>query len=395
MAATGQSPPGPDVDPFAIGFQFPDIKIFALPLSDDPLVEDDIVSKKPDQSIIGEDGRILLFSCERFVDEIVMGDACFVCGASPEDKPFNDEHIVPRWILRRYGLFDKEITLPTGERRHYRGYRVPCCVDCNSMLGEKLETPVSRLLDGNYADVMQRLDEPNLRLLFTWVSLLFFKVHLKDRSIRVHKDARLGPEVIGDFYDWSDMHHLHAVARSPFTKASLLPEAMGSIRVYEVTGELTNDGYDYLDFTFDQTVVVRLGRIGIVTTLNDSTAAESVWSDRLDLIDGPIAELQLREIGAMFALANRDLIDRPVFATLVYDKAIVTIVGRRPSLRLKEFEPEAFGHALLFAVRNFVDAEAISVDGTRDAEKVAAAISSGSVRFLTVDGKFIRQIDPP
>jgi hypothetical protein len=321
-----------------------------------------------------------------------MGDACFVCGASPEDKLFNDEHIVPRWILRRYGLFDKEITLPTGERRHYRGYRVPCCGDCNSLLGEELETPVSQVLDGDCADVLQRLDEPNLRLLFTWVSLLFFKVHLKDRSVRVHKDHRLGSEVIGDFYDWGGMHHLHAVARSPFTKASLLPEAIGSIRVYEVSGELTDDGYDYLDFTFDQTVVVRLGRIGIVATLNDSTAAESAWSDRLDLIDGPIAELQLREIGAMFALANRNLIARPALATLVYDKTFVMIVGRRPPLRLREFEPEAFGHALLFAVRNFVDARAISVDGTRDPEKVAAAISTGYVRFLTADGKFIRQV---
>jgi hypothetical protein len=341
---------------------------------------------------VARDGRILLFSYQRFVHEIVVGDACFVCGASPRDKPFNDEHIVPRWVLRRYGLFDKKITLPTGERRHYRSYRVPCCVDCNSLLGERLETPVSQLLDGDYADVMRRMDEPNLRLLFTWMSLLFFKVHLKDRSIRVHKDLRLGPEAIGDFYDWGEMHHLHAVARSPFTEASLLPEGVGSLRVYEIAGELTNDGYDYLDFTIDQTVVVRLGRIGVVATLNDSTAAECAWADRLDLIDGPIAELQLREIGAMFALANRNLVERPVFATLVYDKTSVMIVGRRPPLRLKEFEPEAFGQALLFAVRNFVEARAVSVDGTRDPEKVAAAIAAGHVRFLTSDGAFIRQV---
>jgi hypothetical protein len=224
------------------------------------------------------------------------------------------------------------------------------------------------------------------------MSLLFFKVHLKDRSIRVHKDLRLGPEAIGDFYDWGEMHHLHAVARSPFTEASLLPEGVGSLRVYEIAGELTNDGYDYLDFTIDQTVVVRLGRIGVVATLNDSTAAECAWADRLDLIDGPIAELQLREIGAMFALANRNLVERPVFATLVYDKTSVMIVGRRPPLRLKEFEPEAFGQALLFAVRNFVEARAVSVDGTRDPEKVAAAIAAGHVRFLTSDGAFIRQV---
>ena len=359
--------------------------------SDHDLTRMKTLSDQPDQTIIGKDGRILVFGCQHFVDEIVMGDACFVCGASPECTTFNDEHIVPRWILRRYNLFDKEITLPTGERRHYRGYRVPCCVDCNSLLGERLETPVSQLLDGSYAEVQQRLNETNLQLLFTWVSLLFFKIHYKDRSVRVHKDTRIGPEAIGDFYDWGDMHHLHAVARSPYTRASLLEEAIGSIRVYEVTGELTDDGYDYLDFTFDQTVVLRLGRIGIVATLNDSTAAESAWSDRLDLIDGPIAELQLREIGAMFALANRDLIERPAFGTLIYDKTFVTIFGRRPPLRLREFEPEAFGHALLFAVRDFVNAQAITVDGTRDPEKVAEAISTGHVRFLTANGEFIRQ----
>jgi len=347
--------------------------------------------EQPDQTIVARDGRILLMSCQRFIDEIVMGDACFVCGASPRDKLFNDEHIIPRWVLKRYALFDKEITLSTGERRHYRGYRLPCCVDCNSLLGDKVETPVSQLLDGDYAEVMHRLDEPALRLLFTWVSLLFFKIHLKDRCIRLHKDPRLGREVVGDAYDWGDMHHLHAVARSAYTKASLLPEAIGSLRVYEVAGELTIDGWDYLDFTFDQTVIVRAGKIGIVATVNDSTAAESAWSDCLDLIDGPLAELQLREIGAMFALANHDLIERPVFSTLVYDKTFVMIAGQRPPLRLKEFEPEAFGRALLSAVRNLVEARAISVNGTRDPEKVAKAISTGYVRFLTQNGEFIRQ----
>lgn len=343
-------------------------------------------------TILASDGRVLLFSYERFVDEIVLGEACFICGASPRDKLFNDEHVVPRWVLRRFGLFDKEITLPTGERRHYRGYRLPCCVDCNSLLGDQVETPVSQLLDGEFADVAQRLDGANLRLLFIWVSLLFFKVHLKDRSIRVNKDPRQGTEVIGDFYDWGDMHHIHQVARAPFTRASLLPGVIGSLRVYEIAGEMTKEGYDYLDFTFDQTVVVRLGRIGIVATLNDATAAESAWSERLDLIDGPIAELQLREIGAMFALANRNLIQRPAFATLVHDKTYVLIIAQRPPFQLEEFDPQAFGEALLFAVRSYVEARAIEVDGTREPHLVAAAIATGHVRFLTRNGEFIRQV---
>lgn len=344
----------------------------------------------PDNTILGEDGRILLLSCRRFVDEVVLGEACFVCGASPQSKTFNDEHIIPRWVLKRYGLYDKEITLPTGERRHYRGYRVPCCVECNSLLGETVETPVSQLLKGDFAEVAGRLDEAGRRLLFTWLALLFFKVHLKDRSVRLHKDLRQGDLVVGDAYDWGDMHHLHALARSPFTKASLFPEVIGSLRIFEVAQALTGDGWDYQDFTFDQTLIVRVGKVGIVATLNDGTAAESVWSDRLELIDGPLVELQLREIGAMFAYANRNLIRRPLFSTLVYDKKFVMIAAQRPPLSIKDFEPEAFGAALLFAVQSFVDARAIEVDGTRDPEKVAQAISTGMVRFLTAQGQFIR-----
>ncbi|EGD59343.1 hypothetical protein Y88_1405 [Novosphingobium nitrogenifigens DSM 19370] len=227
-------------------------------------------------------------------------------------------------------------------------------------------------------------------MLFIWLALLFFKIHLKDRSVRLHKDPRIGPEVVGDAYDWGDMHHLHAIVRSPYTKASLLPGVIGSLRIYEITGELTQDAWDYLDFSYDQTMVVRVGRVGIVATLNDSTAGESAWSDRLDVIDGPISELQLREIGAMFALANRDLIDRPVFSTLIYDKAFAMITCQRPPLKLKDFAPEAFGEVLLFAVRNYVEARAITVDNSRDPEKVAAAIATGYVRFLTFNGEFIR-----
>jgi len=344
-----------------------------------------------DRTIIGEDGRILLFSCRRFIDDIVMGEACFICGAWPHDKPFNDEHIIPKWLLRRFGLFDREITLPTGELRRYSGYRTPCCEECNSRLGKMVETPVSRLLDGDYASVSARLDDRGRSLLFTWLSLLFLKIHLKDRMVRVHKDPRNGEEKIGDFYDWTDLHHLHAVARSPYTGAKLLPGVIGSLQVFEIEGTLTADTYDYLDFTSDQTLIVRLGRIGIVATLNDSTAGESAWSQRLELIDGPLAELQLREVGAMFAIANRDLIYRPSFSTLVLDGKWVLIQAHRPPLTLPEMDPEAFGAALLFAVRNFVSSRAIEVDGTRDPEKVAAAIATGHVRFLTnAEGAFFR-----
>ena len=183
---------------------------------------------RSDSTIIDDDGRILLMSCAQFVTDICRGSACFVCGAAPSERQFNDEHIIPRWVLRRFELFDKSITLPNGELRRYGGYRVQCCDDCNSLLGRKVETPMSALLSGTFGEVLRLLEEPrNRELLFFWLTLLFLKLHLKDLAVPVHKDRRSGSAAIGDWYECETFHHLHAVARSPYTGARLLPEVQG------------------------------------------------------------------------------------------------------------------------------------------------------------------------
>lgn len=349
-----------------------------------------MTSEPQDHTILHEDGRILLFGCDRFIHEVCEGDACFVCGSFPHQRKFNDEHIVPRWVLRRFDLFDKEITLPTGERRRYGGYRVPCCEDCNTLLGRTVEDPVSQLLSGDFADVVARLDEAARESLFIWVSLLFLKVHLKDGRIPVHKDRRLGEARIGEAYDWSDLHHIHAVARSTFTGARLEPAVIGSLRLFEIENPSSEGGYDYIDFSEVQTLAVRIGNIGIVATLNDSGLGEEAWSERLDLITGPINDLQLREVGAMFAMANRNLVYRPSYMTLVAFQKWPTIIARLPSvLELAPFDKEEFGETLLYAVRDRVRSGYIQVSGASGPEAVAAAIASGGVRFLTNNGAFL------
>lgn len=340
------------------------------------------VTEPSAQSFVADDGRTLLFSCEDFVARICQGDGCFVCGASPATHPFNDEHIVPRWILRRYRLFEKEITLPTGERRRYGGYRVPCCVACNTLLGERIETPVSEMLAGNFAGVSERLQSPtNKELIFKWLALLFLKVHLKDKVVPVHKDRRLGSSVISDLYDWADLHHIHAVARAPYTGAIVESMVLGSFFVVEVDDVTSADDWDFVDLTFAQAIAVRIGRVGIVAVLNDAGAAESAWSHRLKLIDGPISGSQFRELAAMFAVANDAILVRPSFGTLIIEGRWVVLFAKvPPELQMADFSSEKFGHALLFALGNTLST--IEVDGSRNPQVVAEKIASGRVRFL-------------
>jgi hypothetical protein len=46
----------------------------------------------PDGSIIDETGKVLFFSTNRFIDDICLGDCCFICGAKPGQKPFNNDN---------------------------------------------------------------------------------------------------------------------------------------------------------------------------------------------------------------------------------------------------------------------------------------------------------------
>src|SRR5437016_14120217 len=101
-------------------------------------------TREADGSVIDEaTGKIIFFSEERFVQDICLGDCCFICGAKRASVPFNDEHVLADWILRRYSLHDRSITLPNLTGFRYGGYVIPCCESCNSRMGNVFEKPIS------------------------------------------------------------------------------------------------------------------------------------------------------------------------------------------------------------------------------------------------------------
>jgi hypothetical protein len=102
---------------------------------------------KSDGSVETESGSVIFFSAERFERDIRLG-RCFICGADPSTKPFNNEHILPEWVLRRFNLFRPTIRLPNERSYRYHQYTVPGCADCNSMMGETVETPISTIVSG-------------------------------------------------------------------------------------------------------------------------------------------------------------------------------------------------------------------------------------------------------
>src|ERR1700756_5143530 len=160
-----------------------------------------------DGSVIDENGKVLFFSTKRFVEDICLGDCCFICGASHNEKSFNNEHILTDWLLRRYDLFGRRITLPNGILVRYDRYTVPCCVDCNSLMGLEIEEPISNAVRAGPEAIAEFIREAGLNM-FIWMGIIFLKTHLKDRKFRVHLDQRIGKEKIADQYEWDYLHHI-------------------------------------------------------------------------------------------------------------------------------------------------------------------------------------------
>lgn len=341
--------------------------------------------KTADGSVQDSDGKIIFFSFDRFMSDIVRGNCCFICGVRPEDALFNDEHILPAWLLRKYNLHDKSVTLPNGTQLRYGGFTVPCCAQCNSLMGEQFENPISAMFAKGADEVIRELKENGAWRLFCWMCLIFVKTHLKDQFLDLHLDRRKGNEKIGELHDWGQLHHIHCMARSFYSGCELSIETMGSLLVVPAKVRPHYESFDYVDLSFAKTMLLRIDEIAIITVLDDSQGALSIFSEKPNIIGGPVSPLQAREIAAHFAAINLQLDERTVFASefdTVANKC--AIVAHRPDqLTLSDWNNEILGNIM----HRICDG---MLGGFPNREHISEQIKTGRHTFLVDDnGNFI------
>jgi hypothetical protein len=278
-----------------------------------------------DGSVVRRDGTVVVFSINRFIRDIVGNECCFICGAASGSKPFNNEHVIPDWILQRHNLYNAKIKLPNRTFFTYGSYKVPCCEECNQEMGLQFETPISQAFQNDYDGVRAFLETPDgLQKVFVWLCLIYIKTHLKDLSLRMHRDLRMSDENIGTIYDWEVLHHVHCVARSFMSGAAIAPEVFGSLLLLRGKSDGEHE-FDYGDNFIGRAILLRLGDIALVAVLNDSGASllfrndETVLGFRpaLTKITKPLSAIQLREVLADLAYTNLRLENRPTFSTVI------------------------------------------------------------------------------
>jgi hypothetical protein len=273
--------------------------------------------RTPDGSIVDSNGKVLYFSLKRFVENICVGNCCFICGISPHDTTFNNEHVLPNWLLKKFNMHANKITLPNGDQHQYGTYTVPCCEACNSLMAKYYETPISRLFAEGEDAVRDYLVRGGSQHLFTWMALIFLKLHLKDSGLRQYLDRRLGDETIAHDYQWELFHHLHAVARAFYVDASIDSSVFGSFSCMPALVGNKYESFDLADVSLGQTLMLRIDGIALFAVFDDASAGQTGINNVLENIKGPMVPVQLRELTARFAACNLHLNNRPVFGTCV------------------------------------------------------------------------------
>lgn len=338
-----------------------------------------------DQSVVDRNGKIIFFSLEKFISDIANGDCCFICGAQRGSVPFNDEHVLPNWILRRFGLHRRTIEIPNRTNFRYASMTIPCCVTCNTEMGEAFENPMSELLGGGFDAVSKYLKECGPWDLFRWMGLIFLKAHLKNKYLSYHRDGRKGDKRISEIHSWEELHHLHCVTRSFHSGAKLDMEVLGSVCVLPAKVRSHFEGFDFVDLTAAQTMLLRIGDVAIITVFNDSQAALSVAYEDLDRkIGGPLSPVQLRELVARLASINLQVEPKARFFSDI--DAIAEdyrIRAERPDrVHLPAWDDDLHG-AIMHALTKDM------IKQIRNGEEILDLVKTGRYTFLTTpQGRF-------
>ena len=175
-------------------------------------------------------------------------ETCFVCGRQATTK----EHVIPKWLQRRFALWNQVLTIPNATVVQYRKLKVPACAKCNSEVYGRLEQRVEKGLATD-AEIWR------------WANKIHYALGYKDRFFdwdRRNPGAKISHVIRPDDPLERDRHFLHCVSGD----FAVEPDPFGSVFRFDFH---TPQDFAFAHLISTSSICVSLGNIGYAVFVTD------------------------------------------------------------------------------------------------------------------------------
>jgi hypothetical protein len=208
---------------------------------------------------------------------------CFLCGCRLGRKNRADEHVIPKWIQRKYKLANQQLYLLNGTTIPYRQLTIPCCFTCNNKHLQPLEKRMSLAVAKGVAAV-RAFDRHEL---FLWLGKMFYGLLYRELFLPWDRagntNAKITSKTLLKLYE---MHHLFLQSiRVPMRFIDFCPASILIVSTQEPDD--IRLCWDFRDELKTICIACRMGTVGIVGVLQDGEAQRSLF---------PLMKLQRRKL---------------------------------------------------------------------------------------------------
>lgn len=234
-------------------------------------------------------------------------NTCFLCGLRLSNKTRSDEHVFPQWLLRRFGLYSKQIHLLNGTTIPYRQLTIPCCLTCNNKHLSAIERDVRNVIEG--LAPISALDELTLYL---WTSKIFYGLLYREVLLPMDRANRTAGSIVSidEMKNYGMLHVFLQAARLDIDFQCMHARFPASVFAFKVQEPKTMEArFDFRDDIRSSALYLRLGSVGILAAFDAGAQAYEWRSLYRKYQRYRLHPLQLEELGAaMFYKAS--LFDR-------------------------------------------------------------------------------------
>ncbi len=230
-------------------------------------------------------------------DRQLDDETCFLCGASLQHTDGSREHVFPKWLLKRFDLYNERLTLLNGTDIQYKSLTIPCCAACNNAHLSPLE---NRVKEGLFASDFREV--PGLTVdLALWVSKLFFGILYRETGLladrrKPESGSIVPPEFVQNL---NTMHALLQALRLDVEIKGLWGEFPASVFVFDVKElQQGRSRFDFRDNLHTHSIYLRLANRVLVVCFDGGAQAEEGSEYYRDLSQHQLHPIQAAEFAA-------------------------------------------------------------------------------------------------